>query len=327
MSLDARLLKALRGSDVHLLPGELAEQVGVSLQQLEAALAELRAAGFDIETKPGMGCRLIGAPDRIIADDLLSRMEECAVAREIVVFAETNSTNDVALRLGREGHRGALAIFAERQTAGRGRFGRRWESADHAGLWFSLLLRPPWPMAQWPRLTTWAGVCLARAVERFVPVPARLKWPNDVLVNERKIAGILIESAMDAEGRPFAVMGAGINVNQQDFPPELEGRAGSMRQSAGNKLDRAEIAAAILAELGRNWETAGADFAVIVRDAERRSALIGTWIALHTGAETVEGVAEALDENGQLLLRVQSGELRCMTAGEVTTRAMPATNR
>jgi BirA family biotin operon repressor/biotin-[acetyl-CoA-carboxylase] ligase len=325
VSLDARLLRALRGSDVHLLPSELAEQLEVSLQEAEVALTRLREAGFDIENKPGMGCRLVGAPDRVIADDLLSRMEACALAREIVVFAETSSTNDVALRLGREGHRDSLAIFAERQTAGRGRFGRRWDSADHAGLWFSLLLRPPWPMVQWPRLTTWAGVCLARAVERFVPVPARLKWPNDVLVEGRKVAGILIESAMDTEGRPFAVVGMGLNVNQDEFPPELEGRAASLRQFARSKLDRVEIAAAILTELDRNWEIAGAAFPTIVREAERRSALIGTWIALHTGAETVEGVAEGLDENGQLLLRTQNGELRCMTAGEVTTHGMPAT--
>jgi BirA family transcriptional regulator, biotin operon repressor / biotin---[acetyl-CoA-carboxylase] ligase len=308
-----------------LLPSELAEQCGVSLGQVEAALAGLRGAGFDIENKPGLGCRLVGVPDRIIADDLLWRLEECPVAREIVVFAETNSTNDVALRLGREGHPGALAVFAERQTAGRGRFGRQWDSADHAGLWFSLLLRPSWPMEQWPRLTTWAGVCVARAVERFVPMPARLKWPNDVLVDGRKVAGILIESALDAGGRFFAVAGIGLNVNQEEFSPELEGRAASLRQFAGARLDRSEIAGAVLAELGRDLETAGANFPAIVREAERRSALLGTWISLHTGAETIEGLAEALDENGQLLLRLQSGELRSLTAGEVTTRTMPVT--
>lgn len=320
MTLDASLLRALRDTEVHVPLGELAAHLGCPIAEADAAVQRLRAAGFDIELHPGLGGRLLSGPDRLIPDDLHARLPAgLAIAKEILVFAETSSTNDVAAKLGREGHPGGLVVFAERQTAGRGRFGRRWDSAGHAGLWFSLLLRPAWPLVRWPRLTTWAGVAVASVVERFVGQPARLKWPNDVLVAGRKVAGILIESATDSQGSPFAVAGIGVNVNQTEFPEEIAGRAASLAQLTGHPLDRAAFAAALLAELAALLPSA-ATGAALIEEAARRSALLGTWVRLQAGQTVVEGVAEALDEEGNLLLRLGDGTLHRATAGEVTSQ-------
>ena len=327
MTADARLLAALRATEVHLLPGDIAAQLHAPLAEIEAALARLRAAGFDIEMKPGLGCRLLAAPDRLIADDLHARLGDCALAREILVFTETSSTNDVASRLGRQGHAGGLAVFAERQTAGRGRFGRRWDSADHAGLWFSLLLRPELPPAQWPRLTTWAGVAIAAAVEQFTGRPAQIKWPNDVLVAGKKVAGILIESASDDAGAPFAIVGIGVNVNQTDFPPDIADRAASLRQLTGRRLERPALAAALLRELDARLADAAHDFPSLLADATRRSALLGSWVRLHSGAAHFEGTAESLDADGNLRLRLADGTLQRMTAGEVTSHSSAGVTR
>lgn len=321
MTTDARLLVALRAAGVHLLPGDIAAQLRVSLAEIETALTRLRAADFDIETKPGLGCRLLSSPDRLIADDLHARLGDCALAREILVFSETGSTNDVASRLGRQGHPGGLAVFAERQTAGRGRFGRRWDSADHAGLWFSLLLRPELPPAHWPRLTTWAGVAVASAIEQFINTPAQLKWPNDILVAGKKVTGILIESANDDAGVSFVVVGIGVNVNQTDFPPEIADRAASLRQIAGRAIERPALAAAMLRELSTRLAAATHNFPSLIADATRRSTLLGSWVRLHSGAAHFEGTAESLDDDGNLMLRLADGTLRRMTAGEVTTHA------
>lgn len=319
MNSDSVILDALRSATVHMLPGDVAGQAGVSLREVEAGIARLREAGFEIESRPGLGVRLLDSPDRLIADDLRGRLGDCALAREILVFEETGSTNDVAVRLGREGHPGVV-VFAERQTAGRGRFGRRWDSAGHSGLWFSVLLRPGWPPAHWTRLTTWAGVAVASAVERVVRVRARIKWPNDVHVDGRKIAGILIESAVDTSGGPFAVVGIGLNVNQTEFPPEIAGTAGSLRQIAGRALDRAEAAVEILRELQARLPEAEDDFRSLLAEAGRRSSVLSGWVRLACGRETVEGTAEALDKEGNLLLRLADGTLRPMTAGEVTSQ-------
>ena len=320
MTLDARLLVELRTAAVHLLPGDFADALGVPREQITDALARLRGAGFDIEEKPGLGCRLLASPDRLIADDLHARLAGCTLAREILTFEETGSTNDVAARLGREGHTGGLLVFAERQTAGRGRFGRRWDSAPHAGLWFSLLLRPTFALPLWVRLTTWAGVCVAAAIERATGLAAHVKWPNDVLIGGKKIAGILTECSSDTAGGMFAIVGIGLNVNHDAMPPEIADRAASLRQLTGRTLDRSSLAAAVVTELAARLPDVETAFAAILAEATRRSSIVGKWIRLDTADTFFEGRAEGLDPEGNLLLRLADGTLRTMIAGEVSSQ-------
>jgi len=327
LTLDARLLRELRTATVHLAHGDFASALGVTREQVAPALARLRGAGFDIEEKPGLGCRLLASPDRLIADDLAARIGECELAREILVFEETGSTNDIAARLGREGHAGGLLVFAESQTAGRGRFGRRWDSEPRAGLWLSLLLRPAIPAAQWGRLTTWAGVCVAAAVERMTGLTARVKWPNDVLVNGRKVAGILTECSTDASRSLFAVVGIGLNVNHETMPPGLADRAASLRQFTGQALDRAAIAAALITEMAARLPEVDGAFDHILAEAARRSTILGEWIRLDASDSVLEGRAESFDAEGNLMLRLAADDLRTVTAGEVTSQTPCAVPR
>jgi BirA family biotin operon repressor/biotin-[acetyl-CoA-carboxylase] ligase len=319
-TLDSRLLHSLREATVHLPAGDLAEKLVVPAAAIRTQIAELRAAGFEIEDRPALGFRLLAAPDRLIADDLAARLDGCALVREIVVFAETGSTNDLALQRGREGANAGLIIFAERQNAGRGRFGRRWESASHRGLWFSLLVRPALPLARWSRLTTWAAVAVAAAIERSAGQRAAIKWPNDVFLGGKKVAGMLIESGTDAAGQPFAVVGIGVNVNHEpgDFPPELAERATSLRIVAGRSIDRPELATGVLRELDARLPQVADAFADLVGEAAARSLLLGRWVQLRSGTALHEGLAESLDENGQLLVRAGDGSAECFVAGEVT---------
>jgi BirA family biotin operon repressor/biotin-[acetyl-CoA-carboxylase] ligase len=321
LSLDARLLVELRATAVHLLPGDFADALGVPREQVTDALARLRSAGFDIEEKPGLGCRLLAAPDRLIADDLHARLAGCTLAREILTFEETASTNDVAARLGREGHAGGLLVFAERQTAGRGRFGRRWDSAPHAGLWFSLLLRPAFPLPLWVRLTTWAGVCVAAAVERATGLPTQVKWPNDVLIAGKKIGGILTECSSDPNGGMFAIVGIGLNLNHETMPPEIASRAASLRQLSGRTLDRSSLATTVVSELATRLPEVDTAFHSILAEATRRSSILGKWIRLDNAGTSIEGRAEGLDAEGNLLLRLPDGTLRAMIAGEVSSQS------
>ncbi len=319
-TLDCRLLRALRESTVHLPAGDLAAQLGETPTTIRAHLAQLEAAGFEIEERPALGFRLLAAPDRLVADDLDARLGDCALAREILVFEETGSTNELALQRGRQGAEEGVVIFAERQTAGRGRFGRRWESASHRGLWFSVLLRPTPPLARWSRLTTWAAVGVAAATERLTGRRASIKWPNDVFLDGKKVAGILIESGTDSAGRPFAVLGIGLNVNHEagDFPPEIVERATSLRIVTGRPWDRAALAVEVLSQLAARFEQVANSFSDLVGEATARSLLLGRWVQLRSGTSLHEGLAESLDENGQLLMRAGDGSSECFIAGEVT---------
>ncbi|MEP6671656.1 MAG: biotin--[acetyl-CoA-carboxylase] ligase [Chthoniobacter sp.] len=321
--LDARILAILHASQVHLFATDLAGQLGAPLANIEARLTELRNAGFEIEERPGLGFRLLRSPDRLIADDLHARLGPCALAREIVVFAETASTNDSATQRGRQGSAGGLVIFAERQTAGRGRFGRAWASAPYRGLWFSLLLRPEFPTNAWPRLTTWAAVSLAATIESSLGLAVSIKWPNDIFLSGKKIAGILAESGTDVNGQPFAVVGIGVNVNHApgDFPAELAGKAASLNMVTGRTIDRPTLAANLLRDLDARLPQIASAFPDMIAEAARRSLLLGRWVQVQSGHTIMEGRAEELDADGHLVLRGSNGSLNRLSAGEVTVIA------
>lgn len=322
-SLDVELLRLLRTAPLHLPGADLATHLRVPLATVESRLDGLRAAGFQIEQHPGLGYRLVATSDRLVADDLLARLGQCPLIRGINVFAETDSTNERAAQLGRSGVAPGIAIFAERQTAGRGRFGRRWESSSHRGLWFSLLLRPELPVEHWSRLTTWAAVGVALAVEQALGVEVGIKWPNDLQIRGGKIAGILTESVFDATARPFAVVGIGVNVNHEsgDFPPELATKASSMRIATGSVVDRSALAVEILRSLDAHFPSMPARFPDLVEECARRSVLVGKRIAVDVGSTVIEGVASGLNAEGHLILRDAAGMLHTLTAGEVQSGA------
>ena len=248
------------------------------------------------------------------------------IGREIVVLAETGSTNDEASQLGRAGAVDGLVIFAERQTSGRGRLGRKWESAAQKGLWLSLLLRPALAVADWSRLTTWAAVGVARGLEEALPgCRAAVKWPNDLYLAGKKAVGILCESVAGPGG--YAVVGIGVNVNhtRDDFPEELLAKATSLRESAGvnaEPLDRHVVAAALLRQLDRLYPALEHDFASIVAEAEARSFLVGRRITVHAQQKTYEATAEGLEADGSLRVRCDDGATRLVCGGEVSVSAI-----
>ena len=320
-TLDAALLGALRRSQVHFPRTELAALLRTDAATVTARIDGLRAAGFEIDERPGLGYRLVSSPDRIIADDLLARLGPSAFIRDVLVFAGTDSTNQRAIELGTNGAPGGVAIFAERQTAGRGRFGRRWESAAHLGLWFSVLLRPDLPIESWSRLTTWVAVVVAGAIETATGLSVAVKWPNDLEIAGRKLAGILIEMQSDRSGGHFAVAGIGVNVNHatEDFPEELRERATSLRLATRRSVDRAALATAILRAMDEHAaDLHDAGFPALLAEATRRSSLLGKQIAVQAATHRIEGRAEALAPDGRLMIRLADSTVETVGAGEAT---------
>jgi BirA family transcriptional regulator, biotin operon repressor / biotin---[acetyl-CoA-carboxylase] ligase len=262
----------------------------------------------------------MSAPDRLERSELVSLLAPVRLASEVLVFQEVGSTNDVAAQKGKEGAPEGVVVFAETQTAGRGRLGRRWLSDPGLGLWFSTLLRPPLPPEAWMRLTTWAAAGAAQGIETAAGIEARIKWPNDILVHGRKVTGILIETHRSGEGG-FAVAGFGVNVNQTTFPAEIASRTISLRQACGHSLDRHEVAVAILKALDAFYAKLEANFALILDEARRRSALIGREIELEYAGEQTSGVVVDLDTDGGLILRDRTAKLRHLHTGEVTLKS------
>jgi BirA family transcriptional regulator, biotin operon repressor / biotin---[acetyl-CoA-carboxylase] ligase len=189
--------------------------------------------------------------DRLIATELRARLEGCRIGNEIVVVEEAASTNDLAWEAAERGAAEGFVVFAERQTKGRGQYGRRWESAPYQGLWLSILLRPALTLRESPRLTSLLAEAVSATIAEETGCATTIKLPNDIYIAGRKVAGILVEGRTANDGSYVAVAGIGINVNQtlDDFPEELRATAGSLAMAAGRRFDRSKLAIALLQKL------------------------------------------------------------------------------
>ena len=192
---------------------------------------------------------------RLDSEVIRRALGDCTIGREIIVLEETTSTNDAVLQRATPTTPEGLVIFAEHQTAGRGQRTNRWESAAHKGLWFSILLRPKIDISQSPRLTAWVLDAIAKMLNDQLSVAATIKAPNDIQIEGRKVAGVLVEMRAQSSAPHLAIVGIGINVNQapEDFSEELRSRAISLSMALGQKVDRHEFAIALLRDLDRAY--------------------------------------------------------------------------
>jgi BirA family biotin operon repressor/biotin-[acetyl-CoA-carboxylase] ligase len=189
--------------------------------------------------------------DRLIATELRAGLAGCGIGNEIVVVEETASTNDLVWEAAERGAAAGFVVFAERQTKGRGQYGRHWESAPYQGLWFSVLLRPAMTLRESPRLTSLLAEVVSATIAEETGCTPTIKPPNDIYISGRKVAGVLVEGRTAGDGSYVAVAGIGINVNQtiDDFPEELRGTAGSLAMATGRKIDRSKLAIGLLRNL------------------------------------------------------------------------------
>jgi BirA family biotin operon repressor/biotin-[acetyl-CoA-carboxylase] ligase len=322
MTLDAQILKALRDNGEGVSGAELAHKLRVSRAAIWARIEDLRALGYDIEASPHLGYRLLNMPDALHADDLISRRGKTKiVGRDIRVFQETTSSNDVVARLARDGLKEGVVVFAESQTKARGRLGRRWLAPARKGLWFSVLLRPELRPLETTQLTIASATALRRAINGQTGLAAEIKWPNDILVGGKKTAGILTELYAELDRVQYVVLGIGIDVNMNtaDFPVELRSLATSLKLELGNAVSRPELAVRVLHELDCDYDRiCSGRFGEVAEEWQEHCSTIGHDVVIRTGNREIRGRAESLGDDGALLLRTEHGHLERVTGGDVT---------
>jgi BirA family biotin operon repressor/biotin-[acetyl-CoA-carboxylase] ligase len=322
MSSDTELIAALRRTSFEpISASELADALALTRSELAARIESLRRLGYDIVTDPYKGCQLVNSPDSLHPEDLHARLPSTlVVGRDIRVFQQTHSTNDVIEKLARDGVREGVVVFAESQTGGRGRLGRKWYSPAGKGLWMSVLLRPHFPPDLATQVTVAAAISVVRAIRCVTGLSPQIKWPNDLLLAGKKVAGILTELRAELDQIRYLILGLGINVNLagDEIPAELQPIATSLQEAAGSPIDRPALAAAVIQELDDDYArlTAG-NFDAIADEWEQQCATIGRNIILQRGDRSLAGRAEALDADGALLLRTRHGHLERITAGDV----------
>ena len=318
---DATLLGALFSTRGHLISRrELARMAKLPPNDLEQRLAPYVQAGYPIEFHPQGTISLHEPPDIWCAEEIAGRCpvgENSSVpAWDPVLLAETSSTNDLVRKQARKGARSGFLVAASRQTAGRGRLGRIWESAQDRGLYVSILLRPDLAMAEAGKLTILSSVATVDAVEAVSGLRPQIKWPNDLMASGRKLAGLLIETEPKRKRLGFAVIGIGLNVRQEagDFSPEVRRLATSLYLATGRTYRRADLLVALLQALEKRLAQPFDE----VREAWSASSLtLGQRVTLTTVRGRKHGQAMGLDESGALLLRRNSGEVEAVTAGDM----------
>jgi BirA family biotin operon repressor/biotin-[acetyl-CoA-carboxylase] ligase len=324
------VLALLRSREGAFLSGEeLSRRLGLSRTAVWKAVDALRREGYTIEARTGLGYRFTGAPDVLTEPEIRCFLGPVdTVGRELCCFDEIDSTNTYAKGLAASGGRDGTVIVSNSQTAGRGRMDRSFQSPRDKGIYLSVLLRPELPPERLVPVTAMAGVAVCEAVERVCGVRPRLKWPNDPVLNGRKLCGILTELSLEAEtGRlQSLVLGIGVNVLQtaEDFSPEVRETATSLAQELGHPVSRPALAAAEIEALDRLYAALrSGDLAPYLAACRRDCVNLGKTVQLIApdgSRETAEAVDIASDFG--LVVRTADGTEKTVRSGEVSVRGM-----
>ncbi len=315
-----KVLNLLRENQGSYISGEeLSARMGVSRTAVWKQIHQLETAGYEVEAIPHRGYRLISTPDRLLPDEITAGLQSRIFGQRVICFENIGSTNDLALELAAQGAQEGTLITAENQTRGRGRRERTWISKGGANLLFSLVLRPPWAAEQAPLITLMMAVAITEGVRRETGLLARIKWPNDVLIKGAKVAGILTEMRAQTDAIEYMVCGMGINVNAAPAGP-LRQPAISLSKLMGKPLLRLSLLRTILYAAEQLYFKACHNGPRSILEAGKDlSCLQGTQVVIEIAAqERLEGMIIGMDDNGALLLRLESGVTRRITSGEVS---------
>ena len=316
-----KILRLFRARNSDYLSGEeLSQELGISRTAIWKHIQALRALGYRIDAATSRGYRLLSVPQELIADEIRSRLSTRVIGREIICHEQLASTNLTAMELGEAGAIEGLVVIAEQQTAGKGRLGRRWESPASVNLYLSVLLRPAMPPWEVPRLTFLSAVAAARALQDVTGLKVEVKWPNDLLVNGRKIAGLLNEMSAESDAVHHVVLGIGLNINMtaEQFPPDLRYPATSVRLEKGSSTSRLDVVVALLEHFDRLYAEFQSCGMKPIRQAwQELFAMLGNRVRVELGAASLTGVVAGIDEEGALLLQLPDGKIEKILAGDV----------
>ena len=324
------LLSLLRSSGGYVSGQQLCERFGVTRTAVWKAVNQLREEGYRIESVPHRGYRLAESPEDLLSEsEIASRLTTDWAGRTLYYLDETGSTNNDAKRLAEEGAPHGTVVAADRQNAGKGRRGRSWQTVSGEALAFTVLLRPQFAADRASMLTLVAALSVAEAVEAAAGVPAMIKWPNDIVIRQKKVCGILTEMTVTPEMGEvqYIVAGIGINVNQESpevFDREIRDHATSLKIESGRRIGRAGLLCGVLDRLEKNYAVfmRTEDFSGLRQTYEERLQGIGQEVKVLDPAGAYTGISEGINDRGELRVRKADGETVEVYAGEVSVRGL-----
>lgn len=324
----SEILKLLRETDGYVSGQQISEKFGVSRTAVWKVIRQLQEDGYQVEAVRNKGYHIVGSPDVMTREELESQMKTRWAGKNIMYYAVADSTNLRVRQLGDEGApHGTLAV-ADRQTDGRGRRGRSWESPEGSSIYMSILLRPEIAPDKAPMLTLVMACSVAEAlrmcVESFGDAQVQIKWPNDIIINGKKLAGILTEMSAQVDYINHVTVGVGINVNMEEFPEELRQTATSLRLECGHTVKRATIIARIMERFEENYDKflhtedmteLMESYTSVLVNRDREVRILGA-------KEQYQAHALGINRTGELIVRRADGTEEAVYAGEVSVRGV-----
>ncbi|MDX9916977.1 MAG: biotin--[acetyl-CoA-carboxylase] ligase [Gudongella sp.] len=317
-----KIIEKLKNADGYLSGQKLSEEFGLSRTAIWKHIKQLKKVGFEIESVTNKGYRLISTPDYISAEKIEESLKNSVIGKNVLYFDSLPSTNNKAKELTMELKEGTV-ILAEEQTKGKGRLGRSWASPGRKGIYASIVLKPEAKPESVSKLTLLGAAAVSLALDEFA-VETKIKWPNDIILNGKKIAGILTEMNSELGIVNYIILGIGINVLQteEEIPEELRVKATSIYAQIKRPVDRTDLLIAILKNLDTLYSefktSEGIDKALdICRD---RSAVLGREVIVIQGREERKGQAISINKDGELMVKFESG-IENIMSGEVSIRS------
>jgi len=319
MEIGGQTIRFLRDRDGFVSGEEMSRSLGITRSAVCKKVKALRRSGYLIEAVPSKGYKLLYCPDIPTKEEIRAVFRGDIIGREVMYYHRTVSTNDRALEIGAEAPEGTVVI-ADSQERGRGRFGRRWLSPPGVNLYFTVLLKPPFYPREAPVITLMASVAVASAIREYTGLDAFIKWPNDILVRDRKVGGILTEMKSDMDRIEFVAVGIGINVNMPltALPKELRDVAGSLKSEKGESVNRVELLGIVLKRL-EHWYRSILDGKKeeMLSEWRRLDSTAGRKVSVKMQDRIISGTARGIGEEGELIIRDFSGAVERVYAGEV----------
>ncbi len=325
----AEILALLREQKTYVSGQQLCEQFGVSRTAVWKAIKQLQEEGHVIEAAPKKGYLLIEQEAEAFREiytqsEISSRMRTRWAGKTVYFYESTGSTNAQARKLAEEGAPHGSLIVTDMQTAGRGRRGRSWCSPAGFNIYFSLLLRPDFAPDKAAMLTLVMAHAVAGAIAEETGVLAGIKWPNDIVIDGKKVCGILTEMTVEQDDIRYVVIGTGINVRRQDFPPEVADKAICLDEACGRKVERSRLLAAVMKAFEEDYEAVEREGSLAPLKDSYEGMLLNRdrEVCVLDPKGEYRGIARGIADTGKLLVELADGRMRVVSAGEVSVRGV-----
>ncbi|NLI16609.1 MAG: biotin--[acetyl-CoA-carboxylase] ligase [candidate division Zixibacteria bacterium] len=299
---------------------EIKESLNITRQKALDSITFLREAGYAIETKPDDGFRLISSPDIILPVEISAGLNCQRFGCRVFSYNSVGSTNHTAHDFAKAGMPEGTIVIADSQTKGRGRLGRSWYSQSGKGLYFSLILRPKLMPSQTPGISLIAGLAVIRAIYSITGLQMSMKWPNDILSRDKKLAGILVELEAELDRVDYVIVGIGVNINhtKKDFPRHINRIATSLKIETGKSFTRAALLQQTLVHFEKIYDNfCNHGLKYLAKELLECSAVYKKKVSLSLGKREISGTVVGFDDNGGLLIKSKN-KLQAYSAGEIT---------